>query len=108
MLTDWAGAEDFTLRVCIEGDCQSLQVTDASSYAWLGMPLNSEVSGGVSVEVTISSENGNKTATGNIELENFRPNGAFCAPVCQGADVTVDGDTLRNAEGGETAPNPRD
>ncbi len=104
MLSVWADAEEFLLEVCVEGDCETLQVGDALGSAYFGMPLDPESSGSADVEVTVTTDTGSRTATGTIDLDSYRPNGGLCAPVCQGADVAIDGNTLRNAEAGEVPP----
>jgi hypothetical protein len=104
MLIDWANADEFTMEVCANGDCETLQVTDASSSPWFGFPLDPDLSGSVDVDVTITSQGATQTASGTIELDRYRPNGGLCAPVCPGADVSIENGTLNNAASGEIPP----
>lgn len=104
MLTELANSEEFTLEVCVDGDCETLEVTDASSSPWFGFPLDQDLSGSVDVEVTIIALRFPQTASGRIELDTYRPNGGPCAPVCPGADVSIENGTVRNAPFGEIAP----
>lgn len=97
-------ADEFTLEVCVDGDCETLQVTDASSSPWFGLPFDPDLSGSVEVEVTITSPGATQTASGTIDLDNYRPNGCLCAPVCPGADVTIENGTVHNVESGEIPP----
>lgn len=101
MLTEWANADEFRLEVCVDGDCETLQVTDAASSPWFGLPLGPDLSGSVDIEVIIASAGSTQSATGTIELDGYRPNGGLCAPVCPGADVTIENGSVFNAEPGE-------
>lgn len=103
-LTQWANSEEFTLEICAEGDCETLNVTDASSTPWFGFPLDPNLSGSVQIEATITSAESTQSATGTIELDSYRPNGGLCAPVCPGADVSIEEGRLTNAESGEIPP----
>ncbi len=104
MLSQWANADDFTLEVCTDGVCETLNVTDASDSPWFGLPLDPDLSGSVDVEVTITSDETIQTANGTIELDSYRPNGGLCAPVCPGADVSIQNGSVLNAEAGEISP----
>jgi predicted small secreted protein len=104
MLADWAEAEEFTLEVCVEGDCETLHVGDALSSEYFAMPVDPALTRSVDVELTVTTDERSRTATGTVELDSYRPNGAFCAPVCREADVSINGDTLRNAGSGEIPP----
>jgi len=104
MLVDWASADEFTLEVCADGDCETLKVTDASSSPWFAFPLDPDVSGSVDVEVTITSPTSAQSASGTIELDSYRPNAGLCGPVCPGADVTIDNGTVLNTGSGEIPP----
>lgn len=104
MLSQWIGAEQFTLEVCVDDTCETLHVSEVASVAWFGMPLDEDVPDSVNVEVTAMIDGTSRTASGTIELDSYRPNGGLCAPVCPGADVVIEGDTLRNAEPGELPP----
>lgn len=104
MLTEWANADEFTLEVCVDDNCETLEITNASSSSWFGLPLDSDASGSLDVEVTVTSLRFTQTATGRIELDSYRPNGGLCAPACQGADVAIENDTVHNAEPGEIPP----
>jgi len=104
MLTQWANADEFTLEVCADGDCETLNVTDASSSPWFGFPLDPDLSGTVDVEVTITSEETTQSAIGTIELDSYRRNGGLCAPLCPGADVSIENGSVLNAESGEIPP----
>ena len=104
MLVEWAGAEEFLLEVCVEGDCETLQVGDALSSGYFGMPVSPDINGSTDVELTVTTNSGSRTASGTIELDSYRPNGGFCPPVCPGADVAVEDETLRNADPGEIPP----
>ena len=103
-LMEWANADEFTLEVCADGDCETLNVTDASSSPWFGFPLDQDLSGSVDVEVAITSAGSTQSASGPIELDSYRPNGGLCAPVCPGADVSIENGTVLNAESGEIPP----
>ena len=104
MLSAWAGGGEFTLQVCVEGDCETLEVEDDMATGYFGMPHDPDISGSADVEVTAVTDAGRSTATGTIDLMSYRPNGGYCAPICQGADVAIEGDTVRNAEPGEVPP----
>jgi hypothetical protein len=104
MLAEWAEAEEFTLEVCVVGECETLHVGNALSSEYFAMPVDPARTRSVDVELTVTTDEGSRTATGTIELDSYRPNGGFCAPVCQEAEVSIDGDTLRNAEPGEIPP----
>lgn len=104
MLAGWADAEEFTLEVCVEGACETLHVGDALSSEYFAMPVGPNLTGSVDVELTVTTDAGSRTASGTIELGSYRPNGGFCPPVCQEADVSIEGETLRNAEPGEIPP----
>jgi len=104
MLAEWVEAEQFTMEVCVEGECEILHVGDALSSEYFAMPVDPALTGSVEVELTVTTDEGRQTATGTIELDSYRPNGGFCAPVCQEAEVSIDGDTLENAEPGEIPP----
>ncbi|MGF1617256.1 MAG: hypothetical protein ACFCU2_05540, partial [Acidimicrobiia bacterium] len=104
MLVDWASADEVTLEVCADGDCHTLNVTDASSSTWFGFPLDPDASGSVDVEVTITSSASTQFASGTIELDSYRPNTGLCGPACPGADVTIDNGTVLNAGSGEIPP----
>jgi hypothetical protein len=104
MLMDWADADEFTLELCINGDCETRHITDASSSPWLGLPLDPSLSGSIAVEVALSTSASTQSASGTIELDSYRPNGGLCAPVCRAADVVIENGTVQNAEPGEIPP----
>lgn len=104
MLAEWIDSDDFTLEVCVEDECTTVNITDGETIPWFGTPLDSDVPDSVNVEVTATADGDSRTASGVIELDGYRPNGGLCAPVCPGADVLVEGDTLTNAEPGDLPP----
>lgn len=103
-LRQWIGSEAFVVEVCADDRCESRTVSASSSTRWLGFPLSENISGEVAVEVTITAGSDEKHASGIVELNSYKPNGRFCTPTCSGADLTVDGESVRNAEPGLIAP----
>jgi len=103
-LAQWAGSESYVVEVCADGACQSLEVSDSSKSRSFGFPVGEDVSGEVEVEISVSVGSVVKRASGLVQLESHRPNGRLCGPVCPGADLTIDKDTVRNAEPGEIVP----
>lgn len=102
-LSHWAGAEEFDLEICVEQQCQTYRITPESSQV-LGAPMAGfEHLTEVQVEVVALVNGVRRTAAGEIEVADYRPNGGLCPPVCAGADVAIDGDTLRN---GTCSTNP--
>lgn len=104
MLTELVNADEFTMEVCANGDCETLHITDATSSPWYGFPLDPDLSGSLDLQVTITSAESTQSATGTIELDSYRPNGGLCAPVCAGADVSIENRTVLNADPGEIPP----
>ncbi|MDX2343688.1 MAG: hypothetical protein QNL12_08170 [Acidimicrobiia bacterium] len=103
-LREWIGSKAFVVEVCADGRCESRRVSASSTTRWFGFPLNEDVSGEVKVEVTITAGSDEKQASGIVELDGYQPNGRFCTPTCSGADLTIEGDSVQNAEPGLIAP----
>ena len=103
-VASWIGSPAFTMTVCAEDECQTLQVSDASEADWFGFELDPGASGEIDVELTIAADAETRDASGTIELGTYRPNNGLCPPVCPTADVSLEGDTLRNAEPGLITP----
>lgn len=103
-LAQWADSEAYQVEVCVNGECQSLSVPATSTSPWFGFPVREGLSGEVEVAVTVTVGSDVKRASGLIELESYHPNGAFCSPVCSGADLMVDGNSVRNAQPGLIQP----
>jgi len=103
-LRQWIGSGAFVIEVCADDRCESLNVPANSTTRWFGFPLDEDVSEEVAVEVTITAGSDEKHASGIVELNSYQPNGRFCTPTCSGADLTVNGDSVRNAEPGLIAP----
>jgi hypothetical protein len=104
-LAQWAGSDSFTVEVCVNGECDTpLEVSHTSSLHSLGFPIGADVTGEVEVDVTVSAGPEVKHASGAVELYSYRPNGRFCSPSCSGADITIDGNSVRQAEPGLIPP----
>lgn len=42
MLADWIGSDEFTLEVCVEDECTTVEITDVETIPWFGTPLDSD------------------------------------------------------------------
>lgn len=59
MLAEWADAEEFTLEVCVEGECETLHVGDALNIRHV---CRSGPHKGRDVELTVTTDAGSRTA----------------------------------------------
>ncbi len=103
-LAQWIGSDSYVVEVCADGRCETLDVPANATTHWFGFPLGEDASGEVTVEVTITAGSDEKQASGIVELDSYQPNGRFCTPTCSGADLTIEGDSVRNAEAGLIPP----
>jgi len=101
-LSQWIGHEFFTVEVCVDGSCDTVDVDAVAAAASLGGDIvpfavvPEGASGDVAVEITVTAGTEVKHASGSVALESYRPNGRFCPPTCMGADITIDDGVVRN------------
>ena len=99
-----AGADDFDIRVCVDGLCTGGPITAASAHAAndsLSFDTGRSDGGDATIEIEATTADGVvHTASGIVDLDTYRPNGLFRAPVCAVANITIVDGEVRNAPPG--------
>ncbi len=103
--------EFFQVELCVDGSCQRPFPVEGADLRPAGdafaLPSNLDSGGEVTIEVNLTDADGDiHPAAGAMELESFRPNGAFTRPRCAVADLIVGDGVVSRAPEGLFPPRP--
>jgi hypothetical protein len=99
-----AGADDFDIRVCVDGHCTGGAIAAAGAQPpndTKAFESGRSDGGEAMIEIEATTADGVvHMAAGVVELDTYRPNGLLRAPRCAVANITIVDGEVRNAPPG--------